>query len=140
MRKVTQSLFTLLLAFLAIGSVSAQTVITSLDQLSDSKVYTLAVSRAALDASQPKFTNTTADATSEAQQFSIHKYGESGYILYNVGTNTFANQSSNKAVFQAYTTLTTFNLTAATDENRWIFNCGSNRINVGGSNDLFIDG
>lgn len=43
------------------------------------------------------------------------------------------------AVFQAYTTLTTFNLTAATDENRWIFNCGSNRINVGGSNDLFID-
>ncbi len=108
--------------------------------MSDSKVYTLAVGRAALDASQPKFTNTTADATSEAQQFSIHKYGESGYILYNVGTNKFANKSSNKVAFDAYTTLTTFNLTAATDENRWIFNCGSNRINVGGSNDLFIDG
>ena len=85
MRKITQSLFTLLLAFLAIGSVSAQTVITSLDQLSDSKVYTLAAGRAALDASQLKFTNSTADATSEAQQFAIHKYGESGYILYNVG-------------------------------------------------------
>lgn len=140
MRKITQSLFTLLLAFLAIGSVSAQTVITSLDQLSDSKVYTLAVGRAALDASQPKFTNTTADATSEAQQFAIHKYGESSYILYNVGTNKFANKSSNKVAFDAYTTLTTFNLTAATEENRWIFNCGSNRINVGGSNDLFIDG
>lgn len=108
--------------------------------MSDSKVYTLAVGRAALDASQPKFTNTTADATSEAQQFSIHKYGESGYILYNVGTNKFANKSSNKVAFDAYTTLTTFNLTAATDENRWIFNCGSNRINVGGDNDLFIDG
>lgn len=51
MRKITQSLFTLLLALLAVGSVSAQTVITSLDQLSDSKVYTLAVGRAALDAS-----------------------------------------------------------------------------------------
>lgn len=140
MRKITQSLFTLLLAFLAIGSVSAQTVITSLDQLSDSKVYTLAVSRAALDASQPKFTNTTADATSEAQQFAIHKYGESGYLLYNVGTNKFANKSGNKVAFDAYTTLTTFNLTAATDENRWIFNCGSNRINVGGDKDLFIDG
>lgn len=108
--------------------------------MSDSKVYTLAVGRAALDASQPKFTNTTADATSEAQQFAIHKYGESSYILYNVGTNKFANKSSNKVAFDAYTTLTTFNLTAATEENRWIFNCGSNRINVGGSNDLFIDG
>lgn len=140
MRKITQSLFTLLLAFLAIGSVSAQTVITSLDQLSDSKVYTLAVSRAALDASQPKFTNTTADATSEAQQFAIHKYGENGYLLYNVGTNKFANKSGDKVAFDAHTTLTTFNLTAATEENRWIFNCGSNRINVGGSNDLFIDG
>lgn len=139
MRKITQSLFTLLIAFLAIGSVSAQTVITSLDQLSDSKIYTLAVSRAALDASQPKFTNTTVDATSEAQQFSIHKYGESGYILYNVGTGTFANKSSNKAVFQTYTNLTTFNLTVATDENRWIFNCGSNRINIGSDTDLFID-
>ena len=140
MRKITQSLFTLLLAFLAIGSVSAQTVITSLDQLSDSKVYTLAAGRAALDASQPKFTNTTADATSEAQQFAIHKYGESGYILYNVGINKFANKSSDKVAFDAYTTLTTFNLTAATDENRWIFNCGSDRINIGGANDLFING
>lgn len=140
MRKITQSLFTLLLAFLAIGSVSAQTVITSLDQLSDSKVYTLAAGRAALDASQPKFTNSTADATSEAQQFAIHKYGESGYILYNVGTNKFANKSSNKVAFDAYTTLTTFNLTAAKDENRWIFNCGSDRINIGSANDLFING
>lgn len=139
MRKVTQSLLTLVMAFLAIGSVSAQTVITSLDQLSDSKVYTLSATRATLDASQPKFTNTTADATSAAQQFSIHKYADNSYILYNVGTNKFANQSGKNVVFDTYTTLTKFNLTAATTAERWIFNCGTNRINIGGSNDLFID-
>lgn len=141
MRKITQSFFALAVAFVATCSAAAQTVVTELSQLSDSKAYTLVAPRAALDASTAKLTNTTADASSTAQQFAIHKYGENTYVVYSLSKSQFLTQSGNMGVFTNYPT-TQFTLSAATDEGRWIFNhsTSSTRINIGGSNDLFIDG
>ena len=141
MRKITQSFFALAVAFAATCSAAAQTVVTELSQLSDSKAYTLAVKRAALDASTDKFTNTTADASSTAQQFAIHKYGENTYVVYSLSKSQFLTKSSNKGVFTDYPT-TQFTLTAAQTEGRWIFNhsSSSTRINIGNDKDLFIDG
>lgn len=141
MRKFTQSLCALAVAFVATCSAVAQTVVTSLDQLSDSKAYTLAAQRAALDASTNQLTNATADATSTAQQFAIHKYNESTYVVYSVSKSQFLTKSNNKGVFTNYPT-TEFTLAAATMEGRWIFkNLSTNtRINIGNANDLFIDG
>lgn len=141
MRKITQSFFALAVAFAATCSAAAQTVITELSQLSDSKTYTLVAPRAALDASTDKFTNSTADASSTAQQFAIHKYGEGTYVVYSLSKSQFLTKSNNKGVFTNYPT-TQFTLTAAKTDGRWIFkhSSSSTRINIGSGNDLFIDG
>ncbi len=94
MKKLYTLLTLCLVSILTAGLSFAQKVLTSVDELSNSKVYTLVTPRATLAGGKSGISTPTdsLDATDANQQFAIYK-GEKGYYLYCLGTNNFINFS-----------------------------------------------
>lgn len=131
--KKLYTLFTLcLVSILTAGVAFAQTVLTSVDELSNNKVYTLVAPRAALSGSTSGLTTTTPDATDANQQFAVYK-GSKGYYLYCLGTSKFFNYSGN-SVSEGASARSSFSIDYLTDDACFaIYNTNkSSRYNING--------
>lgn len=141
MRKIT-FLLALMLSFCGIAS--AQTVITSVDALSNSKVYTLTNSRGtwAVDDAGTALANagSSADASDTKNQFGIYKATDGNYYLYSVSANTFVLNAGSfgaslSSPLKLYTNSNNSNITSGC----FLLQLGSNYMNFGGSNQVVLN-
>lgn len=157
MKKITSLLLFLLVSVW--GSIGAMAQVTDLDDLSNSKSYTLEAVRGFFSVSsngKAIYGKTgTVSSTDANNQFVIYKAGDSHYYLYNVGTGLFVSPSASVASGHDYPSLALksyresyFSINPKTREDAefadypWYFTVPDNQnyfVNMGGSLQFVVD-
>ena len=153
MKKLNYLLATMLALILSTGLAKANVgdVITSLDQLSNSKCYTIKAPRGALvmntsgTAACSSHTGnggtvyTSASTTAEDGQWAILTLNGNSYYLYNVGARKFLNADNTITPAQK-STLTLKDLTSPNGNYKFKITSGSNTLNNNNQGGFALDG